>query len=106
VKILNFSDLDTVDNEGNFLSIEDRLIEENNVFRETGVSSQISDEERLLYRMALNKLTPRQKQVVLCIDYHGMSQDEAAEILQIEHSVISKHYKAAMKKLKKFCLDK
>lgn len=50
-------------------------------------------------------MTERQRQVVLCLEYHGMTQEETGELLGIERSGISKHYKAAMKKLKKFCLD-
>lgn len=105
MKIVNFSDLDTYDKEGNVLLFEDTLTEEDNIFNESGISPVYEDSEKLLYYMALNKLTPRQRQVVLCRDYHGMSQEETAEVLQIERSVISRHYKAAMKKLKKFCLD-
>jgi len=106
VRILNFSDLDIIDDEGNVLSVEDRLTEENNVFRETGVSPRVSEEERLLYHIALNKLTPRQRQVVLCMDYHGMTEQEAVEIFNISQQAVNKHYKVAMKKLRKFCLDK
>jgi len=51
-------------------------------------------------------MTERQRQVILCLEYHGMTQEEAATLLGIERSVISKHYTAAMKKLKKLCLDK
>ncbi len=56
-------------------------------------------------RSALKTMTERQRQVVLCLEYHGMTQEETGELLGIERSGISKHYKAAMKKLKKFCLD-
>ena len=35
-----------------------------------------------------------------------MSQEEAAELLSISQQAVNNHYKAAMKKLKKFCLDK
>ena len=103
---INFSELDTYDEEGNLLSFEDTLTEKDNIFYDGGLSTPHTDGQKVLLRLALKKLTPRQNQVVLCLDYHGMSQEEAAEILQIERSVVSRHYKSAMKKLKKFCLDK
>jgi len=100
----NFSELDTYDEDGNLIPFEETVTGENDVFSETGLSPSFTDGEKLLYHKALKKLTARQRQVILCMDYHGMSQDEAAEILQIERSVVSKHYKAALKKLRKICL--
>jgi len=58
-----------------------------------------------MLRLGLKKLTEKQRQVLLCLDYHGMAQEDVAMLLNIERSVVSRHYKAAMKKLKKFCLD-
>jgi len=106
IKIKTFSDFRLYDNEGKFLPVEETITEENNVFYDGGLSSSFTDGQRVILRSALKTMTERQRQVILCLEYHGMTQEEAATLLDIERSVISKHYKAAMKKLKKFCLDK
>jgi len=56
--------------------------------------------------LALIKLTGQQKKVIDCIYIDGMSEQATAKKLHISQQVVNKHYKAAMKKLKKFCLDK
>jgi len=57
-------------------------------------------------KLALKKLTVKQRQVLLCLDYQGISERDTAEILNITQQAVHNRYKAAMKKLKKFCLDK
>jgi len=104
--IKTFSDLGIIDEEGKYLPFEETITEEDSVFFDNGISTPPEDNEKLLLRSALKTMTERQRQVILCLEYHGMTQEEAATLLGIERSVISKHYTAAMKKLKKLCLDK
>lgn len=47
----------------------------------------------------------KQRQILLCLDYHGLSQKDTAELFNITQQAVNDHYKAALKKLKKFCLD-
>jgi len=109
-RIRNFTDIETFEKEydenGSFIPLEERVTEEQNVFYNGGIESDFTDGQRLLLKFALNKLTPKQRQVLLCLDYQGLSERDTAEILNISQQVVHKHYKAAMKKLKKFCLDK
>jgi len=109
-RIRNFTDIETFEKEydenGSFIPLEERITEEQNVFYDNGVSTPPEDNEKLLLRLALIKLTGQQKKVIDCIYIDGMSEQATAKKLHISQQVVNKHYKAAMKKLKKFCLDK
>jgi len=56
--------------------------------------------------LALRKLTGQQEKVIDCIYVDGMSEQATAKKLHISQQAVNGHYKAALKKLKKFCLDK
>jgi len=76
------------------------------VFYDSGLTPSFTDGQRLLLKLSLKKLTEKQRQVLLCLDYHGMKQEDTADLLNITQPTVNEHYKAALKKLKKFCLDK
>ena len=109
-KTYNFTDIETFepeyDGSGNFIPLEERITEEQNVFHDSGIKSDFTDGQRVLLKLALRKLTGKQLEVFSYLEYHGMSERDTAKKLNISQQVVHKHYKSAMKKLKKFCLDK
>ena len=104
MKIKTFSDFRLYDDEGKFLPLEETITEEDNVFHDSGLSSSFTNGQRVLLRSALKTMTERQRQVILCLEYHGMTQEESAMLLGITQQAVNKHYTAAMIKLRKFCL--
>ena len=104
-RIRNFSELDIIDEEGNILPIEETITEEQSIFYDSGLTTDFTDGQRVMLRLALRNLTMKQRQVLLCLDYHGLTQVDTAELLNITQQVVNKHYKLALTKLRKFCLD-
>ena len=96
--IVNFSDLDRVDKEGNFIPFEPTS-EDNFLASSTSYPPKFWFE---IYK----KLTGLEAVVILCIYQWEMTQEQVGDYLGISQNYVSRHYKSAMKKLKKFCLDK
>lgn len=57
-------------------------------------------EAHTILRSALNKLTPRQREVYVLHKFEGRSYKEIGEILKISHSAINHHIQSATKQLK------
>ena len=109
-RIRNFTDIETLepeyDGNGNFIPLQERITEEQNVFHDSGIKSDFTDGQRVIFKLALKRLTEKQRQVLDYLEYDGMSERVTAKKLNISQQVVHKHYKAALKKLKKLCLDK
>ena len=108
-KIYNFTDIETFeqeyDGDGNFIPLEERITEEQNVFCDNGISTPPEDAEKLMLRLALKKLTGQQKKVIDCIYFDGMTEQDTAKKLNISQQTVNQHYQSALKKLKRLCLD-
>ena len=59
--------------------------------------------EQLLVRMALEQLTPRQKQIWSLYNYDKLTQEEIATKLHIRRQVVQKTVNQITNKVKKFC---
>jgi len=109
-KIYNFTDIETFekqyDEDGRFIPLEERITEEQNVFCDNGISTPPEDNEKLLLRLALKRLTKQQRKIIDCIYFDGMTEQATAKKLNISQQTVNQHYTAALTKLKKFCLDK
>ena len=109
-RIRKFTDIETFepeyDADGHFIPLEERVTGEQNVFHDSGIGSDFSDGQKLMLRMGLSQLTDQQRQVIKASYFDGMAQNEIAQTMDITQQAVNKHYKSAMKKLKKFCLDK
>ena len=105
-KIKNFSELDVYDEEGKRLPFEETITEEDNVFHDSGSSPSFTNGQRVLLRLALKTMTEKQRKVLVCLEYEGMSQEETAKKLNITQQAVNDRYQSALKKLRKFCLDK
>lgn len=102
-----FSDLEPIiDEEGNELPIEETITEEDNVFFDNGISSDFTDGQRLLLRLALNQLTDQQKKVVQKRFFEGKTEEKIAQDLGMIQQAVNQHLNAALKKIRKICLGK
>lgn len=109
-RIRSFTDIETFEKEydadGNFIPLEERITEEQNVFHDSGIESDFTDGQKLMLRMGLSQLSDQQREVMKASYFDGMAQNEIAQTMGITQQAVNKHYKAAMKKLRKICLDK
>ena len=92
------------DEEGRFIPLEERIPTSANVFFENGISTPENDGEKLLLRLAMGRLTKRQRQVIKSMYFDGKSQKQVAEDLGVIQSVVCRHHDRALKKLRKVCL--
>ena len=102
----NFSDIDWVIDRatGERLPFEETISTKQNVFFDNGISTPSDDGEKLLLRLAMNRLTDQQRKVIQGIYFDGKTQKEVAEYLNIWPSAVGKHHDRALKKLRKVCL--
>ena len=67
-----------------------------------GFSDDVIEREELsiLLRLALNKLTAKQRQTIEALYINGYSGREAAELLNCSPAMVTKHHKQALKNLR------
>ena len=58
------------------------------------------EELSILLRLALNKLTDKQRQTIEALYINGYSGREAAELLNCSPAMVTKHHKQALKNLR------
>ena len=97
---VSLQDYTAVDKDGNKVSLEDKIPDDNIcVEREVEVKSSINE---VMDRIK-NKLTPRERQIIIYrygIGCNPKTQQEIAKIFNISRSYVSRIEKAALKKLR------
>jgi RNA polymerase sporulation-specific sigma factor len=94
------SDPIDVDKEGNSLTLQDIMADEDNIFEH--IDLRLKSEK--LYRYLEKHLTPRERQTVVMryglLGAHPMTQREVADALQISRSYVSRIEKKAIQVLR------
>ena len=60
--------------------------------------------KRELRECIKHRLTEKQREALLCCEYRGMTQEQAAERLGVERSSVARRLSGAEKKLRKYLL--